>query len=117
MMISFTPLFSFVTRILLMSSMLHSFSLCDARNLKADGSPLLLVSSPKTEEEAANIKKKESSLIPESISVIYVEENGYPKSHIGDGESYVGSVRKALEDGGVDDHSPGIGHDDPPATP
>ncbi|GLJ34698.1 hypothetical protein SUGI_0697930 [Cryptomeria japonica] len=114
MKIFFTPVFSFVTLILLMSSMLHSFSLCDTRNLKADGSPLLQISSPKTEEEAANIKKKESSLNPESISVIFIDENGYPKSHIGDGESY---VRKALEDGGVDEHSPGIGHDDPPATP
>ncbi|GLJ34702.1 hypothetical protein SUGI_0698050 [Cryptomeria japonica] len=108
--------FSFVALLLLMSSLFISISLGEARKLTEEGSHLAHISSHNAEAEAANIKEKVSSLNLEGISTIFVQENGHPKSHISHGESYV-SARKALEDGGGDDHSPGIGHDGPPATP
>ncbi|GLJ34703.1 hypothetical protein SUGI_0698200 [Cryptomeria japonica] len=100
-----------------MSCIVYSFSLCDARKLTGEGSPLPTIYSLKAELEAANVKERMSSFKSGGLSSIFVEKNGHSQSHISHGESYASTVRKTLEDVHVNDHSPGIGHDDPPTTP
>ncbi|GLJ34704.1 hypothetical protein SUGI_0698220 [Cryptomeria japonica] len=112
MKLSFTSNSSFVTLVLLMSSLLYTFSLSDARKLTVEGSNLSLFSSTKPETEDENIMEKISGVEPGGLSVISVEENGHSHSHISLGESYI-SIRKTLENVHVNDHSPGIGHDTP----